>query len=822
MTDAGAVTEESIRRVAFFDRLSDNAPKSQSLRWGELVALLRVHDVRGPKDGRLFSLTDYRNGATRGNDGVVRLTGFAGDVDDGWALDEAETVLRRGGWTYILYTTHSHTVEKPKYRIVIPFAAPVPSADWERVWAQFNELFGGHLDQGTKDPARLSFLPSHPPGAPSEVRTGEGRPLDVASLPLLIDIEQVCGKLERLPLGAETAEIARRLHDGRITTDGWPGDANDWFVQQLSDAGLSAQEIERFHRHKEAARHTSNWADRAKRIARKGADGKPKKSFRLRRETLEKSPFFRVIAEEVRKRRPVRPPPTGEEQLARQVRGTASPLFDEKGKPNRAAFVDALMRRYRFAALTDSRELLAYRDGVYDGRATALIESEIEREFCEGGDASSSYLRSEVEGAIRARSYVEREAFNPAGLLNLSNGVLDLRSLALLPHDPDRRFTYKLPVSYDSKATCPTWDKFLLRVLPDDGPRELALEAMGYTLTPTNPHQVAFILVGEGLNGKSTFLGVIRLLLGDANVAAETLQRLTDGRFSPAELWGKIANLAADIPDATVRHTGAFKMLTGGDMISAEKKHRDPFDFVWGGKAFFSCNKLPEVDDDTLAFWRRWIVFSFPVRITDEEKDPELLEKLKGELPGILNRALEALRRLEARRRFDVPATVASVREEWARRSNSLRWFLSERCQRSPTAWVTKPDLMVAYAEFCAEQGLVAKDVRDVGTQIGRWMPGVRAGRHHVAGRLTKTWDGLELVLPQLTLDPAAPVPGVPSVPGGSPSRDARGKYSTRENDPTHSVHPYTEPDPDDPLGLNEQPTRADRARERLERGGEG
>lgn len=287
--------------IALFDRLSDNIPKPMVLRWDELVDLLRRHDIRQDKDGRLFSPTQYAVGARRGNEGVLALTAFVGDVDDGWPLNRAESVLGRGGWAFVIYTTHSHTAEKPKFRIVVPFLTPVPVVEWGRVWQQLNELVEGHLDPGTKDPARISFLPSHLPGAPSEVRVGQGRPLDVSALSPLVDIEAVCAKLEALPLGAEAAEIARRLQDGRITTDGWPGDANDWFVQMLVDAGLTPREVERFHRHADPVRHTSDWAARAKRIS-KTRDGKPIKTFHLRRATLERSPFFRSIAEEVRKR----------------------------------------------------------------------------------------------------------------------------------------------------------------------------------------------------------------------------------------------------------------------------------------------------------------------------------------------------------------------------------------------------------------------------------------------------------------------------------------------------------------------------------------
>lgn len=431
------------------------------------------------------------------------------------------------------------------------------------------------------------------------------------------------------------------------------------------------------------------------------------------------------------------------------------PLWVDKNgslSPDRAAFVERLERNEVFASMLDTGEMLRYHGGVYNGHAERFIDDWVEAQFKLKEQTATSHFRSETTWAVRARSYVERGIFNEPGFLCLDNGVLDIKTQTLLTHHPSRRFTYQIHVRFDAKATCPVFDAFMVDSLPDERTRELALEAIGYALTPTNPHQVAFVLVGDGENGKSTYLGTLGGILGSANVAAETLQQLSDGRFASAELLGKMVNLAADIPDAPIRHTGTFKMLTGGDLISAERKGRDPFKYVWGGKAFFSCNRLPEVDDDTHAFWRRMIVLSFNVRVEEGKKDPNLLDKLMAERPGILNRALEALRRLEARGKFDMPATVASVEAEWERKSNSLKWFLRDRCARSPTSWVTKQDFMVAYSEFCQEQGVITKDNREVGMHICQWMPGVRASVHRIAGRLCKCWDGLELVNPQARL----------------------------------------------------------------------
>ncbi|EQD53384.1 phage/plasmid primase, P4 family domain protein, partial [mine drainage metagenome] len=151
------------------------------------------------------------------------------------------------------------------------------------------------------------------------------------------------------------------------------------------------------------------------------------------------------------------------------------------------------------------------------------------------------------------------------------------------------------------------------------------------------------MLYGPGNNGKSTTLGVMEDLLGPECYSTETLQSLSDNRFAVASLWGRLANICADIPSRAVQYTGTFKMVTGGDPVRAERKFRDTFSFVNDSKLVFSANELPEVNDRTEAFWRRWIVIPFNVDLTGRE-DRGLPGKLHAELPGILCWALDGLR----------------------------------------------------------------------------------------------------------------------------------------------------------------------------------
>src|SRR5208337_5133071 len=99
--------------------------------------------------------------------------------------------------------------------------------------------------------------------------------------------------------------------------------------------------------------------------------------------------------------------------------------------------------------------------------------------------------------------------------------------------------------------------------------------------------------IGDGSNGKSTLINLIKALIGLKNVSSRGLQELEMNRFAKADLYGKLANLYADLPDTALRSVGIFKMLTGGDPITAERKFQNPFKFISGAKLIFSCNKVP-------------------------------------------------------------------------------------------------------------------------------------------------------------------------------------------------------------------------------------
>ena len=205
----------------------------------------------------------------------------------------------------------------------------------------------------------------------------------------------------------------------------------------------------------------------------------------------------------------------------------------------------------------------------------------------------------------------------------------------------------------------------------------LLYEVLGYTLYSKGyPLNKAVMLVGEGRNGKSTYLTLLKSILGSRNVKAIPLQELTKEKFAGSELYGVLANIYADLPNELLRHTGIFKILTGEDHVCFDKKYaKKRVCFTNYAKLIFSCNELPKVHDMTSAFWRRWIVIEFPNQFPDNPKFKE--EVLKHpEIPNLIALSILAFKKVLERGKFSYQEEELDYREAWMRMTDPVYDFI--------------------------------------------------------------------------------------------------------------------------------------------------
>jgi len=402
----------------------------------------------------------------------------------------------------------------------------------------------------------------------------------------------------------------------------------------------------------------------------------------------------------------------------------------------------------RFCIITFKQINYIYKNNKF-GENEGEIEKECERVLKKDGLADKKKIREivrEVGFRINIRTFFREFPFNKLGrtFIPLKNGVL-LRGTDsfLLPHSLAFGYTYCLPVTYNPNAKCPNIDKFISEVVVDQD-QKILYEIPASCLLQSTEYHHAYMLVGEGSNGKSTYLKILEKVLGESNVSNVSLQDITNNRFAAASLVGKLANIYADIPKQFLRDTGRFKVITGGDRLVVERKFKDGFEVRLPVRFIFSANVLPEVTDETHAFWRRWILIKFPNKFP---QNPDLLDELttEEELSGFFNKILEALTRIELTGKVTITETVEKQKEEWMRMANPVYAFVRDCLEFEPGGYELKDDVYNAYRDYCKLNNLRIVAKNTFGMELQRQDARIKATKRMIGGKQTHVWAGILL-----------------------------------------------------------------------------
>jgi putative DNA primase/helicase len=294
-------------------------------------------------------------------------------------------------------------------------------------------------------------------------------------------------------------------------------------------------------------------------------------------------------------------------------------------------------------------------------------------------------------------------------LLNVANGVMDLRTGDLLEHHPDRLMTKMAGTRFDPAATAPTWDAFLRQIMPDDELRAFLQAAVGYSLTGDVGEQVLFLLIGDGANGKSTLVTTLTRLLGDyAAVAPKDLLLATRHQPHPTgltDLHGARFVPAVETEAGARFAEAQVKQLTGGDPIKARRMRQDHWQFDPTHKLWLAANHRPRIAGEDHAIWRRIRLVPFTQTIAPAEQDPALLTKLGAEFPGILNWALAGCAAWQANG-LQTPDVVTAAVDEYRADEDWLQRFIDDKdLVIGQGGWLPNATITDLYRQWCNESG---------------------------------------------------------------------------------------------------------------------
>lgn len=294
-------------------------------------------------------------------------------------------------------------------------------------------------------------------------------------------------------------------------------------------------------------------------------------------------------------------------------------------------------------------------------------------------------------------------------MLSVGNGVVDLRTGQLWPNDPDMLLSKGTTVEYNSRAKCPTWERFLNRVF--DGNKELIVyvqRIVGYSLSGETREQIWFFLHGSGANGKSVFVETISKMLGSYASRAETETFMAHDRVAGApspdlvKLAGARFVYASETQEGRSLAVSKIKDMTGGETLTARALHRDPFEFRPCWKLWLSGNHKPVIKDSTISTWRRIRLIPFSQTIPEEERDPDLAYKLEAELPGILAWAVRGCLSWQADG-IKAPDVVSHATREYRENQDVIGNFVRDCCYIPKEApWAVKTGFKKLYERYCS------------------------------------------------------------------------------------------------------------------------
>ena len=370
-----------------------------------------------------------------------------------------------------------------------------------------------------------------------------------------------------------------------------------------------------------------------------------------------------------------------------------------------------------------------YEGGVYKGM-TEMQAQKIARDKMIAHECKMSQITdAEKQWRLNIQRSIHELNSNPY-IINLKNGLYNVLEDTLIPHTPDYYSTVQLNVSYNPEAECPRFQQYLEEVL-DKEQIPLIQEMMGYFLVPVTRGQKCFVIVGEGGAGKSQLLLVLNdILLGKENVSNVSWQALNE-RFKTAELFGKLANIFADLPTKNIDDNGIFKALVGEDYLTVEKKNKNPFSFQSTARLLFSCNNIPKnYGDRSEGFYRRLIIIRFDHAVPEEKKDPDLQDKLRLEADGIFLFALEGLKRLMANHyRFSETESNKAELQQYREDSDSVLSFVKDCCMIGDENYACgSTELFNAYKNYCDESGMKPYAQRKFIQQVLCSCPGAEKG----------------------------------------------------------------------------------------------
>lgn len=363
----------------------------------------------------------------------------------------------------------------------------------------------------------------------------------------------------------------------------------------------------------------------------------------------------------------------------------------------------------------NSRRIMQYKHDYWQLLSKADIHVWLEK-VC-NGNILNNEINEAVNKFMRNGSQMEKDVFDVGSrrYKQFTNAVLDLHTMELIAPAPELGITTIIPHLYDKSAAAPRWKSFLSEVSGgDEVMMDILEEYAAYTLfSGTNWITKALCLLGDGANGKSVYIDILKLIVGKKNFSTVPIEKLTDD-YSKSLLDNKLLNACGEVSSRALRDTASFKDAVSGGYTVGRAIYEAPRVINMRAKFVLSFNELPDSYDSSDGFKRRVILLEFKQKFTVDKNgyDPHLVTTLERELPGIINCLLIAYKNLSERKSFKEPEEMKARTSQLIMSTNYISQFVDQYLDLADKSNFCKNSHILEIAhKYCVAQGLDEREI---------------------------------------------------------------------------------------------------------------
>ncbi|WP_444881632.1 DNA primase family protein [Jeotgalibaca porci] len=662
------------------------------------------------------------------------------DADSGHK-DLWENVKLLSDYSIAVYTTHSHTPSKPRYRFIIPLSRPVTVDEYEPLARMIAFQHGmDYFDDTTYQAERLMFKPSHSKDAefifdyvddpwldpdtilrqyedwtdasfwPESSRGHAVRARSAKKQGDPLEKPGIIGAFNRsFSIKEAIAEFlpdvyTESRHPDRYTyidgsTSGGLVIYEDKFAYShhgtdpVGDVLVNAFDLVRIHKYGELDENVKPSTNFSNYPSQKAMHEFANSIDRVR--ALAAQEIFADFGVEETEVVSEHEEPADTDWIEVSNRGSEINTF---------MLASLLIKE--IPTFYDGYEFLRYESskGIWVNDSDAFLRSYITKYKL--GKETKIKLLNETIASIKSLSY-SGKPFGETDLnkIVLENGVYDFKKDTFVEEfSADLYSRSSHPIRYNAEAGCPVFKSFLKEVVGEEQV-PFIFEWFGYNFYRSYDVQKMLFIHGKGGTGKSTLINVLQSILGPANHSAVTLRDLMTERFSKVALHRKVANFDSDAKPEYLADGSTLKMLTGEDTIFADRKNQEPITFYNYAKLTFSLNSMPAMRDFSGGLKRRMLILTMNKKITEEMIERYPIEAIRGELAGIFNEAMKGLRRLMKNKAFTETDEMKAQVDQWQKGNDVVSLFIEDECEVGPDFNTPVKEAYEDYKNYCQSSG---------------------------------------------------------------------------------------------------------------------